>query len=41
MFKKKIKVGEADIYKEVIDWDAVFGTIFIISILLFALSKCS
>ncbi|MEL6824775.1 MAG: hypothetical protein AAFN91_00900 [Pseudomonadota bacterium] len=41
MFKKKKRVGKAAVYKEVTDWEAVFGTIFGGFIFLALLSTCA
>lgn len=32
MFRKKVRVGKADVVKEVTDWGAVFGFLFMLFI---------
>ena len=39
MFTKRVKVGQADVYKDVTDWGAVFGTIVVVVIVLVVLSS--
>lgn len=40
MFTKKKKVGKAEVYKEVTDWDAILGFGFFAFIAIAVLSSC-
>lgn len=40
-FKKRVRVGQADIEKEIWDWDAILGIALLALFIVGLLSKCS